>query len=198
MNKTSLIVLIAFFAIAIFNSCMRESGSYCDGAVLPYQVLTDSVKLWLPYSNNTDIIFENNVKQLDTIRLRNYFKGDDKIRNGFECPQSSGQFIRCNFIDMTSNDTIKAEVGYKYILSVSRKKTFVSYDDNAKALISLATPYKKFEKSLILNSKYYTNCITVECDMNDNCSPRGITKYYFAKNKGLIAYIRNNILWTLK
>lgn len=131
------------------------------------------------------------------MRLRNYFKGDAKIWRGFECPQSSGQFIRCNFIDITSDDTIKAEVGYKHIFSISRKKIFVLYDDNAKA-VNLTTPYKKFEKSLILNSNYYTNCIAVECDTNDNCSPRGITEYYFAKSKGLIAYIRNNVLWTLK
>ena len=194
MKRTSTTTIILFLFIAVL-SCTEKSQ--CDSPELPYQVLSDSIKSWLPYTADTDIIFENNNLQNDTIRLRDYFNGDDEIWRGDECSPGNGQFRRCNFIDPISNDTIKTEIGRQYIFMTSRKTTFVIYNDDAKG-VGLPTTYRKFEKTVTLNSKQYNNCIWVECVSSDNCNPMGITKYYFAKDKGLVAYVRNNILWTLK
>ncbi|MEO7443907.1 MAG: hypothetical protein ABIT96_09385 [Ferruginibacter sp.] len=169
----------------------------CDSPKLPYQVLTDSVKTWLPYSADKDIIFEDINLQTDTLRLQNYFAGDDDIYRGDECPSGSGQFIRCNFYDSKTNDTIMAEIGYKFIFMTFRKSVLSRYDDN-RNLLSFSDSEGSFNSTIYLNGKLFYNSIRVECSRSPVCIPTGITKYYFAKNKGLIAYVRNNVLWTLK
>lgn len=194
MKKSILLFTAFIFAVEVFHSCKKSN---CDSAELPYQVLTADIKTWLPYSSNADIVFEDASFQKDTIRLRNYFNGDDDIWRGDECESGSGQFIRCDFIDLMSDDTIKAETGYTNLFSTSRKGTYVNYDDDVKD-VTLPAANRKFEHLVILNDKSFADCIWVECVSSDNCNSSGITKYYFAKNKGLIAYVRNDVLWTLK
>lgn len=181
-------------ATVLLWSCLYPG---CDSPKLPYQVLTDNIKPWFPYTREQDLVFENDLLLTDTIRLRDVFIGDDEIWRGDECPSGNGQFIRGHFIDYTSDDTISSEMGFQHIFATNSKIIFVSYNDKIKG-IGIPTPYRKFEESVVLNGKLFRDCISVECTAADNCNPLGITKYYFSKSIGLAAYVRNGILWTLK
>ena len=195
MKKVLFLFLTSIITGGILVSCYKSGR--CDSPEMPYQVLTISVKTWFPYTAAQDIVFENSSLQTDTIKLRNLFTGDDEIWRGDECGPGKGQFIRANFINYSSNDTIKTELGYSYIFNTSLKSIFVVYNDNQK-LIGLPASYRKYEPAVTLNSKTFSECIWVECTAADNCNATGITKYYFSRTRGLVAYVKNNVLWTLK
>ncbi len=194
MDNTVKVATIALCLMALLDSCVNKVG--CDAPDLPYQVLTESIKRWLPYASDTEIYFTDSNANSDTIRLRNFFAGDDNIWRGDECGFGRGQFVRANFIDSKSKDTIRTEIEYKTSFSTSRKSTFVTYRDEIQN-VALPTLYRRYEKTKKVNDKTFEDCIWVECVSSDNCIQTGITKYFFAKGKGLVAYERNNVLWTL-
>ena len=185
------------FCICLFILSCNKIFGLCDSPPQPYKPLTSTIKLWLPYTKDTNILYENAILQSDTIYLRNFFYGDDNIMAGDECPPNRGQFLICNFIDKNSDDTIKTFAGYGNNFYTSRKSTRVDFAENINDVPS-TTSYRRYDSSLTLNLKTFKDCIWVECTSNDNCNIIGITKYYFSKGNGLIGYIRNGVLWTKK
>jgi hypothetical protein len=174
----------------------RKRNSDCSNTP-QYQQLTTSAKEWFPYNSNRILIFENASLQKDTLELKNYFSGDDEVWGGDECPVTKGQFLRGDIVDKTSGDTIKAQVGYGEQVLLQKKNSYVLFYDTKSVLI-LASNYRRLESSINLNNKTYSLVLVYECSPNDNCITTGITKFYFAKTKGIVAFERNNILWTLK
>lgn len=190
MNKLFIIVVIA----GVLSACNKYRR---DCNIQPYYELSASVKQWFPYSGNKDLVFLDANLREDTLQLKNFFLGEDEVFNGDECPTSKGQFLRGNIIDVKSNDTIKTEVGYTERILIERKSTWINYYDTKK-VVSQPNTYRKFETSITLNARVYNNVLATECSPTDNCAVTGITKYYFAKGKGLVAFERGGIVWTLK
>ncbi len=106
-------------------------------------------------------------------------------------------FLRGNIIDKKSSDTIKAEIGLGERVVFEKRRGYILYYDTKRVLIQ-AGPYRKFESSLILNGKAYTSVLVFECGPKDACRTGQITKFYISKAKGLVAFERNNVLWTSK
>ena len=108
-----------------------------------------------------------------------------------------GQFIRVNFYDKKTKDTIKTQIGYQDEVRIFTKTNHIVYFDT-KTILLEPSPYKRFDLNLLLDGKTFTSVLALECSPTDNCLPSGITKIYFAKSKGLVGYERNGVLWTLK
>jgi hypothetical protein len=183
-----------FFSLCcILISCNKYRNA-CN--IKPYKALTQSVKQWFPYSGNRELIFKDSILRPDTLFLKDFFLGDDEVWNGDECPFSKGQFLRGNIIDLKSDDTIQTEIYNAEFVSVKRKNVELFYYDSENLLSG--TGNLTFDTILDLNGVTYNNILGASCSAATNCNPNGVTKYYFAKAKGLIAYERNNILWTLR
>ena len=190
MNK----FLISVFIAGLLWSC-NKYGRDCN--IQPYYELSPSVKQWFPYTGNKDLVFLDENSKQDTLQLINFFLGEDEVWNGDECPTSKGQFLRGNIVDIKSNDTIKTEVGYTERILIERKSTWIHYYDTKK-VVSQPNAYRRFETTITLNGHVYNNVLATECSPTDNCTVSGITKFYFAKGKGLVAFERNSMIWTLK
>ncbi|MHA4845248.1 hypothetical protein ACX0G7_13840 [Flavitalea antarctica] len=186
-------VLVAIIIGFLLSSCAKHRQ--CN--TQPYYTLTASVKLWFPYSGNEDLVFEDSGLRQDTLLLRDFFLGEDDVWNGDECAQSRGQFLRGSIIDRSSNDTIKTEIGFNERVLIERKNTWIHYYDT-KNVVSQPGTNRRFESTATINGKSYNNVLVNECAAIDNCNMSGITKYYFAKGKGLVAFERNGIIWTRK
>lgn len=176
----------------VLCSCSRR-----DCNVKPYSQLTASVKQWFPYKGNKILFFLNATMQEDTLQLKDYFSGDDEVWNGDECPSSRGEFMRGNIVDAKNNDTIRTEILFTERIYIERKNTWIHYYDS-KQVLAQPNAFRRFETSVTLNGKAYNNVLVTECSPADNCPTTGITKFYFAKGKGLVAFERNGILWTSK
>lgn len=190
MNKHLIIVIIA----GVLSGCDKYRR---DCNIKPYYELSPSAKQWFPYSGSKDLVFLDTNLREDTLQLKNFFLGDDEVWNGDECASSKGQFLRGNIVDIKSNDTIKTEVGYADEISIERKSTWTHYYDT-KRVLSQPNTFRRFEAAITLNGHVYNNVLATECSPTDNCAITGITKYYFAKGKGLVAFERSGIVWTLK
>ena len=187
-------LLIAIVFVGVLCSCNKNLR---DCNIQPYYELSPSVKQWFPYSGNKDLVFLDSTSKLDTLQLKNFFLGEDEVWNGDECPSSKGLFLRGIIVDTKSNDTIKTEIGYAERVLIERKSTWINYYDTKK-IVSQPNTYRRFETTITLNGYVYNDVLATECSPADNCSGTGITKHYFAKGKGLVAFERNGIVWTLK
>jgi hypothetical protein len=189
-----------FFAALIFISitqtACREKDP-CDDQIKPLQKLQDPIKAWLPYSMDVNIAFENATGQTDTTRLKDFFDGVGNLTLGGECPSDKGELRLGSFINKLTNDTIVVYMSPSNVFQTSRRQMVLNYNEGS-STVENASSFRKFDATLTLNGKVFTNCISVECTIADACNSAGITKYYFAKTKGLVAYIKNNVLWTLK
>ena len=190
MNKHLIIFIIA----GVLSGCNKYQRE-CH--IQPYYELSPSVKQWFPYSGNKDLVFLDVNSKEDTLQLKNFFLGDDEVWNGDECPPSKGQFLRGNILDIKSNDTIKTVVGFTERIFIERKSTWIHYYDTKK-VVSQPNAFRRLEATITLNGHVYNNVLATECSPTDNCAFTGITKYYFAKGKGLVAFERSGIVWTLK
>ncbi len=54
------------------------------------------------------------------------------------------------------------------------------------------------ELQLNIGGKPFEQVLVVECAPTDDCKVSGITKIYFSKGMGLVAFERNGISWVLK
>ena len=187
-----IVILASFFLFA----CVKSKNEACPNAP-QYQVLTPGAKDWLPYSNNKSLVFENAAQVRDTIEIINFFIGDDSVWTGDKCPVTRGQFIRINFYDKKSNDIIRTQVGMQDELRIFTKFTNLIFYDSKNIVID-PSANKRFDVSATFDGRTFSSVLALECLATDNCSPSGITKVYFAKSKGLIAYQRNGVLWVLK
>jgi hypothetical protein len=194
-NKFILVLVCSIVSVTLAN-CKREKGVDCPN-VATYQSLFPLSKEWFPYTSNRILIFENSALVKDTLELKNYFLGDDNVFNGDECPQTRAEFLRGNIIDKKSGDTIKVSVSQGEQILIEKSRGYILYYDTRKLLIP-ASPFKRFENSLTINSKTYTSVLVFECSADDKCNTAGITKFYFARTKGLVAYERNSVIWTLR
>jgi hypothetical protein len=176
-------------------ACVKSKSDTCPNTP-QYQVLTPAAKEWLPYSNNKSLIFENSSAELDTIELAHLFTGDDDIWVGDKCPITKGQFVRVDFFDRKTSDTIKTQVGFQDEVRIFTKLNHIIFYETRNILLE-PTAYKRFEVSTIVAGKTFSSVLVLECSPTDACVPTGITKIYFAKGKGLVAYQRNGVLWTL-
>lgn len=177
-------------------SCFKTNRYRNDCKEQPYYTLTSSVKQWFPYSGNQTLTFVNTAMQRDTLQLKDFFSGEDYVWNGDECPQTRGQFLRGNIIDLKTNDSIKVTIGYTEQFFAERKTSWINYYDSKQAL-SQPNAYKRFENAITLNGQVFNNVLLAECAPADNCPTTGITKFYFSKGKGLVAFERNAVLWTV-
>lgn len=189
-------IFVAFCLAVVFANCRKEEGNDCPATPV-YQSLMASAKEWFPYTANRNIIFENASLAKDTLELKNYFLGDDEVWNGDKCPATKGEFLRGNIIDKKSGDTIKVQIGYGEQVIIQKKTGFLYYFDTQKQLAQ-ASSFRRFESSISLNGKSYTSVLVFECTAEDKCVSSGISKFYFAKTKGLVAYERNGVLFTLR
>lgn len=195
MLSNSKALLLAFLvALLALNAC-RKRKTECP-TTPQYQQITAASKEWFPYTGNRTIIFESGTLR-DTIDLRNYFLGDGEVWVGDECPMSKAQFLRGNLIDRKAKDTIAVEIGYGDRVLLKKKEPYLLYYD-FKAVLILPSPYRRFESSISISNKTFTNVLVFECSPTDNCVSTGITKFYFARTKGLVAYVRNGVTWTLR
>ncbi|MCY7422254.1 MAG: hypothetical protein LH478_10995 [Chitinophagaceae bacterium] len=185
-------IVAAFFLFA----CVKSKNEACPNSP-QYQVLTSGAKQWLPYSNNKSLVFENGARVRDTIDLLNFYIGDDSVWTGDKCPSTRGQFIRINFYDKKSNDIIRTQVGMQDELRIFTKYTNLIFYDSKNILID-PTTNKRFDVSATFEGITFSSVLALECSATDNCPTGGITKVYFAKSKGLIAYQRNGTMWVLK
>ncbi len=181
--------------LLVCTACVKSKNEACPNTP-QYQVLTQSAKEWLPYTSTKSIVYEDASQKKDTIELSKLFIGDDTLWVGDKCPTTKAQFVRIDFYDKKSNDTIKTQVGLQDELRIFTKKNNIVFYDS-KTLLLDPGPYKKFELNTTLNGKPYSSVLSLECSAADNCKSTGITKIYFSKTKGLVAYIRSGILWTL-
>jgi hypothetical protein len=182
------------FLLLAFNSC-RKRKTDCP-STSQYQQITQAAKEWFPYTGNRTIIFENGA-QRDTMDLRNYFLGDGEVWVGDECAMAKGQFLRGNIIDRKAKDTLAVEIGYGDRILIKKKAAYILYYD-FKSVLILPSNYRRFETSVSFGSKTFTNVLVFECAPADNCAPAGITKFYFSRGKGLVAYQRGSVTWTLR
>ena len=189
--KYALILLFICFA-----ACVKSKNEACPNTP-QYQSLTTSAKEWLPYTNSKSLVFENTSLANDTLELLNLFIGDDTVWTGDKCPFTKGEFIKVNIFDRKSNDTINTQVGLEDELRIFTKRNNIVFYDTKNILIEPSS-YKRFETSLTLNGKAFTSVLALECSPDDHCVSTGITKIYFSKKFGLVAYERNGVLWTLK
>jgi len=144
MFKNTLVVLLLVAGVA----CVKSRTDECKN-VPQYQVLTTSAKLWLPYSNNKSLSFENIAQQRDTLDVLKLFIGDDSVFVGDKCPITRGQFVRADFFDKKSKDTIRTQLGFQDELRIFTKSTNLLYYDTRTVLID-PTPFRKFDFSVTL------------------------------------------------
>jgi hypothetical protein len=197
MKRFNIVCVVAFGCILCIASVYcKKRKSDCPGTP-PYQALTSSAKEWFPYTSNRNLIFENAALVRDTLQLTNYFAGDDDIWNGDECPTTKGEFLRGNIFDRKSSETIKVEIGNTEQVIFQKKTGFIYYFDS-KRLLAQQSATKRFEASVVLNNKTYTSVLVFECSTGDDCTSAGITKFYFSKTRGLVAFERNSVLFTLR
>lgn len=187
---------ILLLAPLVLMACVKSKNETCPNAP-QYQILTPGAKEWLPYSNNKSLVFENGAQVRDTIEILNYFVGDDSIWYGDKCPVSRGQFIRINFLDKKSNDTLRTQVGLQDEFRLFTRYDNLIFYDTKNILIDAGTN-KRFDVSATFEGKTFSSVLALECIAANNCPTTGITKIYFAKSKGLVAYQRNNVMWVLK
>lgn len=187
----SFFILIFFLGIA----CRKRTND-CPGTQ-QYQQLTSSSKEWLPYTSNRLLIFESSSSATDTLELKNRFSGTDDVWLGDACEMSKGEFLRADIIDRKSNDTINTQIGYGDQVLIEKRNGYILYYDT-KGVLILASQHRRFETSITLNGKTYTSVLVFECSPNDKCVSTGITKFYFSKGVGLVAFERNGTLWTLR
>lgn len=179
-----------------FAACVKSKNEACPNTP-QYQALTTSAKEWLPYTNSKKLVFENASLAKDTLELLNLFIGDDTVWTGDKCPFTKGEFIKVKIYDRKTADTINTQVGLEDELRIFTKKNSIVFYDT-KTILLEPTPYKRFETNLTLNGKAFTSVLVLECSPEDHCVSTGITKIYFSKKFGLVAYQRDGTLWTLK
>jgi hypothetical protein len=187
--------LVVILALGLFFSC-REKDE-CEDRAKPTVFFTEAIKGWSPYTANTNIVFENAALQTEVMQLRNFDQRITGIFPNGDCPRNRGDYKYVDFINTTSLDSINMTIGADDIFSASNKFISVIYSEASQSIVN-PSAFRKFDASLTLNGKVFTNCISVECSAADNCSATGITKYFFSKTKGLAAYIKNGTLFTLK
>lgn len=176
-------------------SCAKSKTDACLNKP-QYQVLTSSAKEWLPYSNAKSVVFEDASHTRDTIEIAHMFIGDEEVWVGDKCPVTRGQFVKVDFFDESTGDSIKTQLGYEDELRIFTRKNHILYYDTKKILVE-PTPNKRLELSKELNGKTFSEVLVLECAAADNCDAKGITTIYFSKSKGLVGFVRNGILWTL-
>jgi hypothetical protein len=159
--------------------------------------LSSGAKEWFPYTGNRTLTFENPASATENLELTNYFSGDDDIWNGDECPITKGQFLRANIIEPKSSDTFSIEVGRNDQIRIEKKQGFILFYEN-KGVLILASNSRRFESTITLNGKTFPSVLVFECAPTDKCLPTGITKFYYAKARGLVAFERDAVLWTLR
>jgi hypothetical protein len=187
--------LVLMLALVSFFSC-REKDE-CEDRAKPTVFFNEAIKGWSPYTGNANIVFENAALQTEVIQLRNF---DQRIAGIFpngDCPANRGDYRYVDLVNINSLDSINITIGADNIFSASNKFISVIYSEASQSIVN-PSAFRKFDASLTLNGKVFTNCISVECSAADNCITTGITRYYFSKTKGLAAYIKNGTLWTLK
>lgn len=195
MKKPAYLIVVFVFCSAVYG-CKKKEVNDCP-ASNAYKTLTPSAREWFPYTSNRNLIFESATLARDTVELRNYFSGDEEVWNGDKCPVTKAEFLRGNIIDKKSGDTIQAELGNGDQVIFKKKAAYIYYLDNSKVLLQAST-FRRFEPGITLNNKTYTSVLIFECAADDKCSPSGIRKFYISKTKGLVAYERNSVLWTLR
>ena len=191
----NLVLGICLLGITLSN-CGKEEGNDCPNPP-SYQPLTASVKEWFPYNSNRNLIFETSTSVRDTVALSAFFSGDGEVWNGDECPATKGEFLKGNIVDKRSGDTIKVLIGYSEQVIIQKNAGLLHYFDTQRRLTDASTS-KRFEPTITLNNKTYTSVLVFECSPGDNCITTGITKFYFSKTRGLVAFQRNNVLYTLR
>ena len=187
---------VLFLILISFAGCVKSKNEACPNTP-QYQALTASAKEWLPYTNSKSLVFENSSFSRDTLELINLFIGDDTVWVGDKCPYTKGQFIRADIFDKKSKDTINTQVGYEDELRIFTDRNNIVYYDTRTILIE-PTTYKRYETTLTLNGKVFKSVLALECSPGDNCVSTGITKIYFSKKFGLVAFERDGVLWTLR
>ena len=195
-RSINLILCIGLLTMVLPNCRKEDKGPDCPNTP-SYQALTVSAKEWFPYTSNRNLIYENASLVRDTLILSNFFLGDEDVWNGDECPKTRGEFLRGNIIDKKSGDTIKVQIGNGEQVIIQKKKGLIYYFDTQKRLAEASTS-RRFESSITLNNKTYTSVLVFECSSADQCTSTSITKFYFSKTRGLVAYERNGVLWTLR
>jgi len=181
--------------VGFLVSCKSKDG--CD-APPPYLTLSDSLKLWLPYTANKDLYFADTLAHSDTLYLRNISTGDNDYNGADKCPTGKAQYLKMSFVDAKTVDTIAAELGQASFFTASRKSKRWTYNEITKRIELAIDASARFDDSVVLNKKAYYKSISVSCSAGAPCDPTGITMYYFSSGKGLVGYVRNNKLWTLK
>jgi len=186
---------IVLLAIVYFG-CSKSRTDTCPNTP-QYQALTSGARSWLPYTNAKNIVFENAALAKDTIDIVGLFIGDDDVWVGDQCPVTKGQFIRVSFFDRKSKDSIRTQVGLQDELRVFTKFTNLVFYDTRTVLLE-PSAYRKYELNTTLDGKAFASVLQLQCSPADNCPTSGITKVYFSKYIGLVAYERGGVLWTLK
>jgi hypothetical protein len=195
-RSINLLLCVGLLTMVLPNCRKEEKGADCPNTP-SYQALTASAKEWFPYTGNRTLIYENATLQRDTLVLSNFFLGDDEVWNGDGCPTTRGEFLRGNISDKKSGDTIKVRIGNGEQVIFQKKTGSLLYYDTQKRLVDAGTS-RRFESTVTLNNKTYTSVLVFECSSTDQCTSTSITKFYFSKTKGLVAYQRSGVLWTLR
>jgi hypothetical protein len=80
---------------------------------------------------------------------------------------------------------------------LQKKTGYLLYYDTRK-LLTPSNSSRRFESSVAINGKTYSSVLIFECASEDKCVSTSITKFYFSKTRGLVAFVRNNITWTIR
>jgi hypothetical protein len=187
--------LVFILALVLFFSCREKDA--CEDTIKPTVFFNEAIKGWMPYTTNANIIFENAALQTEVVQLRNFNQRIAGIMSNGDCPPNKGDYRYADLVNTVSLDSMNITIGADDIFFASSGYVSVIYSEASQSIV-IPSVFRKFDASLTLNGKVFTNCISVECSAADNCLAIGITKYYFSKTKGLVAYVKNGILWTLK
>lgn len=198
MNQRYTRTLVLVFLLCSFaGSLLFGSRHRCTDYNKETVRLTPDTREWITYQAGQTILFEDSSGNTQTLQIIQFADTIERYFQGDECPPGKQEVITALLPGNTAQDSILIRLERYQELTVSINKRFLinyTVDINSLYPADDTTNYKLSESVTLsgktFNTVLYANCLA--------CEKNKLTAVYVAKGTGLVAFVENATLWTLK
>jgi hypothetical protein len=189
IKKMKIAVLLALLGL-ILSSC------YCDAPKSKGPIrITPTAKGWISYQSGQDLSFETANGKTTSIKVVQYRDTMESFFSGDECPEGLQEIIEAKLFGLLLKDTIQVEITHQ-LINLHQKDLYILYFVDEKRVHPKDQPEQyAFLETIDLAGKPYFQVLKTKCS---TCDKASITELYWARGLGLVGFVLNQEVWTLK
>jgi hypothetical protein len=178
-----IVLLMTMESCAIFYGCDKDNNLV---------VLEEGTRLWTPYSQIDEIIFENgSVESL--VKVLEFTDSIELYDRGDECAFGTQEVVFTKLISVLFTDTIEVKLSRLNRVEIENTKFQLTYLEGSKIVYPTTNTDKKYENTVAIDQKVF-NEVLISKYPNSNT----LSEIVFSKSNGLVAFKLNGAYWTKK